>query len=111
MSSLATINGSVIDLLRQLIVTPSLSREENQTADLIEAFLLEKGLSPQRHLNNVFVWNRHHDAAKPTVLLNSHHDTVKPNVGWQRNPFHAGQEGDLLYRLGSKDAGGCLMAL
>ncbi len=111
MSSLATINGSVIDLLRQLIVTPSLSREENQTADLIEAFLLEKGLSPQRHLNNVFVWNRHRDAAKPTVLLNSHHDTVKPNAGWQRNPFHAGQEGDLLYGLGSNDAGGCLMAL
>ena len=37
-----------VDLLRRLIATPSISREENATADLIAAYLQEYGFTPHR---------------------------------------------------------------
>ena len=70
-----------IALLRQLIATPSYSREENLTADLLTAFLAGEGMEEVRRAhNNVWVYNRYFDPAKPTILLNSHHDTVSPTA-------------------------------
>lgn len=100
-----------ISLLQQLIAIPSFSKEENLTADVIERFLQDKGVKTHRKLNNIWAYNRHFDAAKPTILLNSHHDTVKPNSGYTRNPFEATIEDGKLYGLGSNDAGGCLVSL
>lgn len=99
------------DLLKQLINTPSLSKEEDQTADLIQSFFEEKGITTFRKGNNVWVKNTHFDNEKPTLLLNSHHDTVKPNAGYTRNPFSAEEEGDQLFGLGSNDAGASLVGL
>jgi acetylornithine deacetylase len=62
-------------------------------------------------MNNIWAWNRHFDASKPTILLNSHHDTVKPNSGYTRDPFDTTAEDGKLYGLGSNDAGGCLVSL
>ena len=102
---------TAIDLLKQLITTPSLSKEEDQTADLIQSFFEEKGITTFRKGNNVWVKNTHFDNEKPTLLLNSHHDTVKPNAGYRRNPFSAEEEGDQLFGLGSNDAGASLVGL
>ena len=98
-------------LLKNLIATPSFSREENETADLIELFLADHGVKTHRELNNIWAFNQHFNPALPTVLLNSHHDTVKPNIGWTKDPFTPQVEGGKLYGLGSNDAGGCLVAL
>jgi len=103
--------AEVIGLLRQLIETPSLSRQEDQTADLLDAFLRKHKKKPQRSGNNVWVASDSLDATKPTLLLNSHHDTVKPVDGWQREPYRATLEGDRLYGLGSNDAGASLVSL
>jgi len=100
-----------IDLLRQLIMIPSFSREEDKTADLLEQYLKDKGIETHRRMNNIWAWNKHFDDAKPTILLNSHHDTVKPNTGYTRDPFDAKIEDGKLYGLGSNDAGGCLVSL
>lgn len=100
-----------ISLLKQLIETPSLSREEQGTAELINEFLIEKGISTQRKDNNVWAKNKHFDENKPTILLNSHHDTVKPNAGYTLDPFKAIEKDERLYGLGSNDAGGCLVSL
>ena len=100
-----------VELLKQLIVIPSFSREENLTADLIEKFLNDRGVTTQRKINNIWAQNKYYDAAKPTILLNSHHDTVKPNSGYTRDPFAATVEDGKLYGLGSNDAGGCLVSL
>lgn len=100
-----------IALLKELIATPSFSKEEGATADLLAAFLQQYGAEPQRLQHNVWARNRHFNPQKPTVLLNSHHDTVRPNPGYTRDPFDPTVEGDVLYGLGSNDAGGPLVAL
>ncbi|MBO0930537.1 M20 family metallo-hydrolase [Fibrella aquatilis] len=100
-----------IALLKQLIATPSMSREEGATGDLIATYLDQNGVVYDRLGHNVWAKNRHFDPTKPTLLLNSHHDTVKPNPSWTRDPFAPVVEGDVLYGLGSNDAGGCLVSL
>jgi acetylornithine deacetylase len=100
-----------VQLLQQLIATPSFSREEDRTADLIEQFLHTHGIHAERKMNNLWARNKYFDPGKPTILLNSHHDTVKPNSGYTRDPFDAITEDGKLYGLGSNDAGGCLVSL
>jgi acetylornithine deacetylase len=100
-----------IALLGRLIQTPSLSREEADTATLIEEFLTAHGVEAQRQQNNVWAMSQHFDASKPTILLNSHHDTVKAGAGWNYPPFGAVLEGDKLIGLGSNDAGASAVSL
>jgi len=102
---------SAVALLKQLIATPSFSREEGKTADLLANFLTEQGAMVNRKGNNVWSTNLHFDPAKPTLLLNSHHDTVKPNSGYTIDPFSPTLTEDKLYGLGSNDAGGALVSL
>ena len=74
--SLNELQQEAILLLRQLIATPSFSREEENTAALIYGFLEQHGVKVHRHLNNVWARNKYFEAGRPTILLNSHHDTV-----------------------------------
>ncbi|WP_428741106.1 M20 family metallo-hydrolase [Tenacibaculum sp.] len=104
-----TINA--INLLKNLIETPSFSSEEDLTAQLLENWFQEYNIPYTRTQNNVWSINKHFVANKPTLLLNSHHDTVKPNNGYTKDPFKAIVEDSKLYGLGSNDAGGCLVSL
>ena len=105
------LSNDAIDLLKSLISTPSLSKEEDDTADIIQQFLRQNGVSVSRQLNNIWAKNEHFDPAKPTILLNSHHDTVKPNSGYTKDPFSPVVENGKLFGLGSNDAGGALTSL
>ncbi|MCB0551773.1 MAG: M20 family metallo-hydrolase [Phaeodactylibacter sp.] len=100
-----------IGLLHQLIAVPSFSREEEETAEVIESFFRERHIPTHRKGNNIWAYSQHRDEGKPYVLLNSHHDTVRPAQGWQRDPFTPAIEGEALYGLGSNDAGGPLVSL
>jgi acetylornithine deacetylase/succinyl-diaminopimelate desuccinylase-like protein len=100
-----------IDLLQQLIATPSFSREEDKTAGLVMGFFQHHGIEAHRKGNNVWAINEYFDPNKPTILLNSHHDTVKPNPAYTRDPFAPHIVDDKLYGLGSNDAGGALVSL
>lgn len=100
-----------IELLCQLIATPSYSKEEDDTAAILANFFQQREIPHLQKKNNIWARNRHFDADKPTLLLNSHHDTVKPVEGWTRHPFQAKIEDDKLYGLGSNDAGGPLVSL
>lgn len=109
--TISSLQTDAIQLLHQLIETPSLSREESATADLIQQFLDKKGIPHQRFQNNIVAKTAEWSSDKPVLLLNSHHDTVKPAKGWQRDPFKATLEGDQLFGLGSNDAGASLVSL
>lgn len=100
-----------LGFLKQLIQTPSFSREEAATAAMIAGFFQAEGV-PCGHLgHNIICKNKFFDPAKPTILLNSHHDTVKPNPNYTLDPFNPLEEDGKLFGLGSNDAGGCLVAL
>ncbi len=99
-----------VDLLKQLISTPSVSRYETAAADILAGFIGKCGLPCQRIGNNLLV-QESLDAKKPTLLLNAHIDTVKPVATWTRQPFTPTIEGDRLYGLGSNDCGGGLVSL
>jgi acetylornithine deacetylase len=99
------------ELLKQLISTPSFSKEESETAAIIGKFFALKGIAASRTGNNIFAVNEHFHENKPTILLNSHHDTVKPNKGYTLNPFEPVEKEGKLFGLGSNDAGGSLVTL
>jgi acetylornithine deacetylase len=100
-----------IELLQNLIATPSFSKEEDKTATLIQDFFNKKNIPTERQGHNIIVKNRHFREGGKTILLNSHHDTVKPVKGWTRDPFSPDIVDGKLYGLGSNDAGGALVSL
>ena len=100
-----------LQLLKTLIFTPSFSKEEDKTADVIENFLQAKNIESARLLNNIWTKNKFFDKEKPTILLNSHHDTVRPNKAYTLDPFLPLEKDGKLFGLGSNDAGGCLVSL
>jgi acetylornithine deacetylase len=106
-----TITKDAIELLKDLIQTESFSKQEDDTAGILEEFFRERNIPFRRKKNNIWAKNKHFDASKPTVLLNSHHDTVKPNPSWTLNPLNPLVKEGKLYGLGSNDAGGCLVSL
>ena len=100
-----------VELLKQLIATPSRSRDEARTADLLHAFLAQCGAAPERLANNVWARAEGFDPARPTLLLNSHHDTVRPAASYTRDPYAPTVEDGKLYGLGSNDAGASVVCL
>ncbi|MGZ5287566.1 MAG: M20 family metallo-hydrolase [Flavisolibacter sp.] len=103
--------NDAVSLLKELIRTPSFSREEQATAGLITAYLESKKVQVKRHFNNVWAVNQFYDEEKSTLLLNSHHDTVQPNKSYTLDPFDPAEKDGKLYGLGSNDAGGALVSL
>ena len=101
-----------IELLDKLIATPSISRDESATADILKSFLRANGVETVNRLNNN-VWARSAawDKKKPTLLLNAHHDTVKPSPAYTRDPFTPTHEDGRIYGLGSNDDGASLVSL
>ena len=100
-----------IELLKRLIATPSISKDEKAAADIMEQTLCEYGFNAKRSGNNVWAQSHCFDGALPTVLLNAHIDTVKPVATWNKDPYQPTVEDGKLYGLGSNDCGGGLVAL
>lgn len=99
-----------VELLKELISTPSVSRDEKAAADLLQRKIKEWGLPCKRIGNNLIVAKRL-SKRKPTLLLNAHIDTVKPVATWTRDPFTPTIEDGKLYGLGANDCGGGLVSL
>lgn len=100
-----------IGLLQHLISTPSFSREEEATADIIYSYLENQDCHVFDLQNNIWAMHKSYDESKPNLLLNSHHDTVKPNEGYTINPFKPEIKDGKLFGLGSNDAGASLVGL
>lgn len=111
MTKISELTSDSIALLKSMISTPSLSREEEHTAALIRQFFHTHEIPTEQVGNNIIAYNQFHSADKPYILLNSHHDTVKANPGYTKDPFQPLVVDGKLYGLGSNDAGGCLVSL
>jgi len=102
---------NAVKLLKKLIATPSMSRDEYNASLIIEGFFNEHQLTVNRFKNNIWATNKHFDAGKPSILLNTHHDTVKPNKAYTLDPFIPVEKDGKLFGLGSNDAGASLVAM
>lgn len=103
-----------VELLKLLISTPSVSRDESVAADKLQMFIERSTpvmLDIHRHLNNIWCIAPGFDASRPTLLLDAHIDTVKPVAGWSTHPHTAIVDGDTITGLGSNDDGGSLVTL
>ena len=103
--------NDAVELLKDLIAIPSISRNEDKAADKLAEYLAMWGLPYGREGNNLWVGCPDWDNNRPTIMLNAHIDTVKPVSSWTRDPFQPTQEGDLIYGLGANDCGGGLVSL
>lgn len=102
--------NDAVELLSELISTPSVSRDEKAVADVLQRKIKEWRLPCKRIGNNLIVAKRL-SKKKPTMLLNAHIDTVKPVETWTRDPFVPTIEDGKLYGLGANDCGGGLVSL
>jgi len=102
--------NKAIDLLSKLVGTPSLSKSEHNTRDLIVNCLHKEGIETNCIGNNVIA-SQMNNIAKPILILNSHHDTVKPSKEWTYDPYTLTVVGTKLTGLGSNDAGASLVSL
>ncbi|MBO4370006.1 MAG: M20 family metallo-hydrolase [Paludibacteraceae bacterium] len=92
-----------VELLKQLVAIPSVSRDETAVADFLQQYLQENGLHPQRIGNNLYMWADTPDSGKPNLMLNAHLDTVKPNASWATDPFVPVERDGAIYGLGAND--------
>ncbi len=103
-----------VELLKVLVSTPSVSREESDAADKLQMFIERSTpvmIDIHRHINNIWCIAPGFDASRPTLLLDAHIDTVKPVKGWTTHPYTPIVEGDVIYGLGTNDDGGSLVTL
>ena len=100
-----------IALLRQMVRIPSLSREEAGVAACVGAALDSWGIPYELEEGNILALNRRFDPSKPTLALDAHLDTVPANNGYTRDPFHSGNDPDIIYGLGSNDDGGSVVSM
>lgn len=102
---------SLLKLLEEMVRIPSFSRQENEVADMLEAWLIRNGLPPHRTGNNLWLESGENSADLPVILLNAHIDTVRPAPSYTRDPFVPVNENGRLYGLGTNDDGASVVAL
>ena len=106
--------AQAVELLKLLVSTPSVSREESDAADKLQMFIEHTTpvmLDVHRHMNNIWCIAPGFDASRPTLLLDAHIDTVKPVAGWSKHPHTPIVEGDTITGLGTNDDGGSLVTM
>lgn len=95
-----------------MVAIPSVSRNEQEVADLLEHFMAQNGLSPHRSGHNLWCICPDYTINKPTLLLNAHIDTVKPATSWTYDPFKPTiTDNGRLYGLGTNDDGASVVSL
>lgn len=106
------ISQAAIDLLKRMIATPSVSRDEAAVADLLESYMKDVcSLEVHRLGNNLWMITPDYSADRKTLLLNAHIDTVKPVSTWTYDPFQPTEVEDRIYGLGANDDGASLVSL
>jgi putative selenium metabolism hydrolase len=99
----------VIDLLRELVATPSLSGEESDVARICESALRHGGFDVVIDaLGNVIGMR---GDSGPLLLFDAHSDTVAPGDGWTRDPHDPTVVDGRMYGRGTTDMKGPIAAL
>lgn len=97
-------------LLRELVAIPSVSGDEAELAEFVEATARRWGLDVVRNQHGIRIEVRGWGVG-PSLALVSHLDVVPPGPGWTRDPFVPVIEDDRLYGRGSSDAKASVAAM
>lgn len=99
------------ELLKDLISTPSISKQEEKLAAKVAALCRNIGLTStiDRH-GNVIAY-RKWDNPGPRLALNTHLDTVDVSSHWTSPPFAAEIRDGRMYGLGACDCKGSMAAM
>ena len=100
-----------IELLRQMVRTPSLSFEEAGVSELISNALRGWGVPHSMEKGNIIAFSEGFDPARPTLAMDAHIDTVPPCAGYTFDPYDPGCDPAVVRGLGSNDDGGCVAAM
>ena len=101
MPSVPTDVHDAVGLLKDLIRFPSLSGEEKDIADFVEATVRRAGADTHRVDDNVVVAV---GEGPDTLLLNTHLDVVPPSADHPYDPFDPVETDGVVYGRGSVDA-------
>lgn len=104
----------VLDLARELVKIPSITKKEHEVSDFIFGRLKKWGLNPRQipvkgYGPDVVAEIGPRNA--PAIAFNGHMDTVEVMNGWKHDPFGAKLERGMLFGLGSLDMKSGLAAL
>jgi acetylornithine deacetylase len=94
-------DAELLSFHRSLVATPSVSGDEGPIADLVAAFLADRGVSVRRFHDNIWAIL---GEVGPILCLNSHLDTVPPAPGWTLPPWTPTLREGRVHGLGSNDA-------
>lgn len=103
----------MIQFLRRLVQTPSLSAQEGAVAELIANEMWHLGL-PEVWIDPMGnVLARLGPGGGPTLLFDAHMDTVDVGdpANWQHPPYEAAVEGQILHGRGTVDMKGAIAAM
>ena len=102
---------SCIELLKEMISIPAVSRNEAQRSDFLQESLESLGHPVARINHNLITGYSRGSIPGFRVLLNSHMDTISPAEGWECDPFKPVQENEKITGLGSNDAAASVVAM
>lgn len=106
-----TILNDSVHLLREMVVIPSLSFEEEKVCSHISSTLSGWGIDHIVRRNNIIAVNKNYNPELKTLALDAHIDTVPVNNGYTRDPFAPGDDASVIYGLGSNDDGGSVVSM
>ena len=100
---------TTVELLKELIRFPSISTQEKELVDRLEASVVATGLlDVERHQDNLLF---HLGSGNPWLLMNSHSDVVPPSSRHAGDPFDPVEKNGRIYGRGSTDAKGSVTGM
>ena len=100
-----------LDLLRQMVRTPSPSFGEEDVCKLIAGTLKRWNIDCSLFGRNIVAFNKHYDPSLPTLVFDAHIDTVPAAASYTRDPLDPGMDTDVIFGLGANDDGGSVVAM
>lgn len=114
--NLEILTAQATDLLKKMIKIRSYSFEEDERADFLYSYLIQRILTNslqivmERVKNNIILYSSNFSDQKKTLMLCAHIDTVKESESYTLDPFDSVEKEGIIYGLGTNDDGASVVS-